>query len=150
MLFLAASCGTPVTQLVVLVGTDMAVPDEVAAIRVRTLRADTDVQEELSSRTISLTAESALPMALAVEPDDLMDIGRVIIEVEAQSPTGLRIVARRATTEFVEGDQLAVPLFLRATCRRVLCPSGSTCGEMGCTSQEVPVSSLEPYRGELD
>lgn len=150
MLF-AASCGTPVTQLVAVVDTDMMVPAEVATIRVRTLRADADVEEELSSRTITLGADTILPINVAVEPDDPMAIGRVVVEAEAQNAMGVRVVARRAATEFVEGDQLAVPLSLGASCRRVMCPMRSTCGEMGrCASEEVPVSTLVHFVGELE
>ena len=127
----------------------MSIPDDVASIRVRSLRADADVEEELSSTTLVLDGSSAVPIAIAVEPFDLMDIGRVIIEVEAQSAMGLRVVARRATTEFREGDQLALPMFLPMSCRRVMCPANNTCGEMGCTSQEVPVESLASFDGEL-
>ena len=128
----------------------MPVPAEVASIRVRTLRADADVEEELSSRTIALDADTVLPINVAVEPDDPLAIGRVVVEAEAQNAMGLRVVARRAATEFIEGDQLAVPLFLPGTCRRVGCPVGSTCGEMGCTSEEVPVTTLAHFAGTLE
>lgn len=147
---LCLSCGTPLTQLVALVTTDMSVPDEVASIRVRSLRADADVEEELSSVTVPLNGSTTLPLAVAVEPVDLMDIGRVVVEAEAQSAEGLRLVAQRATTEFREGEQLALPLSLRESCRRVMCPSGSTCGEMGCRSQEVAVESLVSFDGTPD
>lgn len=147
---LCLSCGTPLTQLVALVTTDMSVPDEVASIRVRSLRADADVEEELSSVTVPLNGSTTLPLAVAVEPVDLMDIGRVVVEAEAQSAEGLRLVAQRATTEFREGEQLALPLSLRESCRRVMCPSGNTCGEMGCRSQEVAVESLVSFDGTPD
>ena len=138
------------TQLVAVVDTDLGVPDQVARIRVRSLRADADVEEELSSVTVELTAGTSLPIAVAVEPFDAMDIGRVIIEAEAQSEAGLRLVAQRATTEFREGEQLAVPFLLRDSCRRVNCPANDTCGDMGCRSQEVPVGELRSFEGTLD
>ena len=128
----------------------MMVPGEVAAVRVRTLRADADVEEELSTRTIALSADTVLPINVAVEPDDPMAIGRVVVEAEAQNAMGLRVVARRAATEFIEGEQLALPMSLRGSCRRVGCPLGSTCGEMGCASEEVPVSGLVHFAGQLD
>lgn len=143
------SCGTPVTQLVAVIDSDMAVPDPVARIRVRSLRADADVEEELSSVIVELDGSTTLPIAVAVEPFDAMDIGRVIIEAEAQSAAGMRLVAQRATTEFREGDQLAVPFLLRDSCRRVTCPVGNTCGDMGCRSQEVPVGELTSFEGML-
>ncbi|MCB9594175.1 MAG: hypothetical protein H6719_15695 [Sandaracinaceae bacterium] len=144
---LILSCGTPLTQLVAVVSSDLT---GVTAIRVRSLRADADVEEELSSVVVRLEGGTALPVAVAVEPFDLMDIGRVIVEAEAQNAMGQRIVARRATTEFREGEQLALPLSLRESCRRVMCPSGNTCGEMGCATQEVPVSSLTSFEGVVD
>ncbi len=145
-----ASCGDPVTQLVAVVDSDMDAPDPVARVRVRSLRADADVEEELSSVTVELAGGVTLPVTVAVEPFDAMDVGRVIIEAEAQTDAGLRLVAQRWTTEFREGQQLAVPFLLRDGCRRVTCPSGNTCGEMGCRSQEVPVSSLATFEGTPD
>jgi len=139
-----------VTQLVAVVETDLSVPDQITALRVRTLRADADVEEELSSQTVMLGASSDFPVAVAVEPFDLMDIGRVVVEVEAQSATGLRVVAQRAATEFRSGQVLALPMSLSSGCRRVMCPTGSTCAEMGCRSQEVAVDSLVSFEGALD
>lgn len=147
--FGASACASPSTQLVVVVGTDLPVPDNVAAVRIRTLRADVDVQETLSSQLIMLTDTSTIPLAVAVEPIESMEVGRVIVEAEAQSAEGVLVVSRRATTEFVQGRQLELPLFLSSLCRRVPCPMNDTCSEIGCVSQEVPVDSLERFTGEL-
>lgn len=146
---LGAGCAPGPTRLVALVDTDLGVPDEIAALRVRSLRADADVEEEFSSVVLPLSEDTARPVAVAITPHDPMDIGRVMIEAEGQSAMGLRVVARRAVTEFRVGEQLAVPLFLHARCRRVICPMGQTCGEMGCESMEVAVEELAPYEGEL-
>lgn len=143
-------CGEPVTQLVAVIDTDLDTPDPVARLRVRSLRADADVEEELSSELIPIDGATTFPITVAVEPFDAMDVGRVIIEAEAQGQTGLRVVAQRATTEFRVGEQLAVPFDLLDGCRRVNCPPSDTCGPMGCRSQEVDAGSLSPFEGELD
>lgn len=149
LLCLFGGCGESPTQLVVVASTDLTVPDPVSTIRIRTLRADADVEEELTSQTISVTAADDFPVVVAVEPIDPMELGRVMVEVEAQNAMGVQVVARRATTEFVAGRQLELPIFLPMSCRRVSCPSMNTCTEMGCASQEVPASGLQPFSGTL-
>lgn len=144
------SCADAPTQLVAVIDTDLDTPDPVARFRVRSLRADADVEEELSSVLVTIDGATTFPIAVAVEPFDAMDVGRVILEVEAQGQTGLRVVAQRATTEFRVGEQLAVPFDLVDSCRRVNCPPGDTCGLMGCRSQEVEAASLSPFEGALD
>jgi len=147
---LLLSCGDSPTQLVAVIDTDLDTPDPVARFRVRSLRADADVEEELSSVLVPIDGATTFPIAVAVEPVDAMDVGRVIVEVEAQGQTGLRVVAQRVTTEFRVGEQLAVPFDLLDSCRRVSCPPNNTCGLMGCRSQEVDAGSLGAFEGEPD
>ncbi len=158
-LLAAAGCGDPVTQIVVVVDTDLMVPDEVDTIRIATYRASADVVEQFDFAIYPIDA-SALPLTVGVLlPPQLQDENGdplpadeldVAIEVTATGASDRNRVSTRVNTTFVDGLSLEVPIFVGQNCRRVTCPLGQSCGMNGC----VPIAELTPpqmvYGGDLE
>jgi len=150
LLALAAGCESPATQLVVLVDTDFAVPDEVAGLQVTVQDAE---GSEVSSAELAISdalsdseAVFSLPLSFAVVPVDDDASRRVRVQVDGLDRDGAWVASRSVRTGFIEDETLLLPIFLLRSCESVMCPEGTTCGADGCESEEVDPEDLEDVR----
>lgn len=143
-----AGCSDPVTQLVVVVDTDMMVPEQIDSIRINTMRASSDVVERFDFQIYDVDA-SSMPLTVGVlvpealqneEGGPLEDPQPIAIEVDATGGSDRDRVVTRVEAEFVEGLSLELPIFVGSVCRRTMCPMGWSCGQDGC----VPIAELTP------
>jgi|GEM_PF-2424715 len=146
--FLASllGCTQSVTQLIVVVDTDYAIPaglDELS-VAVRT------PEGTRSTETEPLDGSESLPFTLAVVPESLDRLGP--LEVEAiGSLDGTELVRRRARVTLVRGETLTLLLHLLRACEDVSCPEGESCGPEGCGPIDAPVypwGGVPPRLGE--
>ncbi len=146
LLLLLVGCTEPVTQLVVGIDTDYAVPAELARLEVYTLKAvDGDAVESMH-KTFELTPER-LPLTLGVVPKPGEEGFEVTVIVEGYGKAGdskPRVVSL-AKTGFVEKKTLYLPIFLGQSCDRVECGTGETCSGGSCTDDGRPPNDLESY-----
>ncbi|MGE0791656.1 MAG: hypothetical protein AB7S26_38630 [Sandaracinaceae bacterium] len=149
-------CGpAPVTELVVVVTTDLGVPDQIDQIRIDTLRADSDVVDRFDFGIYAVDA-SSMPLTIGVlVPDALLgpmgelspdEPTRVAIQVDATGPMDRDRVTTTVEAEFRAGQSLEVPIFVAERCRRVMCPRSWSCGGDGC----VPIADLTPPEMQWD
>ncbi|HJL20407.1 MAG TPA: hypothetical protein RMH99_32370 [Sandaracinaceae bacterium LLY-WYZ-13_1] len=138
-LALAASCGTPLTEVLLVVDTDLAVPDELDEVRIDLIGPDASLKRSEGR----LMEASELPKTLAIVHRG-GPLGPVRVTV-----TGLRngrnVVQRRASFFFVEGEVRILRLDLLDACTGLACRSDETCGPNGCRPIDVEEGELRPY-----
>jgi len=145
-------CGdsSPQTGIVVEITSDLAVPDELPAVRVMIMN---ETGATLYDQPFNLGATgltNRLPLRVGVQPQGSANAPIRILAVGHRSAQV--IVSRSATVQFVSGRVLLLRLPLLATCQNVSCPNPTdTCRENGtCGSDVVDPTSLPDYHPGSD
>ncbi|UJR79655.1 Hypothetical protein I5071_16930 [Sandaracinus amylolyticus] len=137
-----ASCAapTPVTELMIVVDTDLRVPEELETIRIE-MR---DGQGTMREASADVAGGAPLPVTLGVV--SRTTLGPIDVDV-----IGLRgsaeVVRRSARVEFVQDRTRALRLDLLASCRAVTCEDGQTCAASGCRPVDVGPGELLDWDG---
>lgn len=140
----ASGCGD-VTELVVVVDTDMNVPAELDAVEIR-VTGPSGMQVNAAGST-GADGALVLPTVLGLTPGGSV-LEPVLIEARG-SVRGTLLLERRVRTGFVEGEIRMVRLDLLRACSTVSCGSDEqTCTEGGCRPIDVPGASLPTWRGQ--
>lgn len=151
---LLSGCTVEPTQLVVAVHTDMDIPGQLDAFSVSV---DEPADHPLSITgggrarygvPLTLAAPTDLPATFGVSPRD-GDASRSVTVRATAYASGAPLFETRATTSFVDGEQLRLDLFLAARCVTETCPAGFTCGRLGCADPNVPASTLPDWTGRV-
>jgi len=146
LLCLAASCSDDVTELVVVVASDLAVPAEIDAITVKIEAPSGAIRQ--TSVPLFGSGSITLPATLALYPTTNV-LGPVRIEGVA-TVGGSEVVTRTIRTSFVPGQRRMVVLWLSRGCVGVTCSGADeTCVGGGCEPIDVPSESLPPWTGVL-
>lgn len=138
-----ASCRSEPTQLVVLVDSDLNVPDPLMTVRARVLD-DRGTERFLLDVPLSGSSAATLPLSFGVLPAGGDPSRRLTIEVSALDAASSVLVKRTARTELIEGRTVLLGMFLAADCRGVVCADGQTCTENGCESDLIDPTTLAP------
>ncbi|HEY8428488.1 MAG TPA: hypothetical protein VIL20_08950 [Sandaracinaceae bacterium] len=133
------------TQLIVVVDSDLVVPDELEEIRV-TVVGPSGMSAE-AAQALGQEGGPALPLTLGVRPAGEA-LGPIEVTVEGRLG-GEAVVSRVATTSLVRGEVRMLYMFLSRDCRGIECGHGRTCTESGCTSTAIDPEDLPPWTGEL-
>ncbi len=156
-----AGCAPHAGRILVVVTTDIAVPDPLGEIDVRVAR--TDVSRSVG-QTFSLRSADDVPLSFAVAPRDApsdVDItvdayrrGASICLAPGEPPDCTPpLVSRRAITGFVPGSTRVLEIFLGAACGGVVCAPSETCtaGVCGRVLRVDPADlpQIEAPGGEL-
>jgi len=148
---LALGCTRDATQLVVVVGSDLPA-DAIRTVRIRVWPIDeanptVDGREPTAEHRFEIAPSPdgvrvTLPFSLGVlPPRDESD--RIEMHTDALDADEQVTVTRTTRVGFVEEQSLRLPVFLSSLCRDVMCPSGQTCIEGTCQSNEVDAADLE-------
>ena len=132
-----ASCESTQTSVIVVIETDMNVPEELGRIRARvgaTRVFDFVLDDDLMLRP---------PFSFAIVPEGDDPTRPLSIILEAFDPQRTRLFDLTTETGFREGSHLRLPLFLAGECRQSSCPARQTCTLGGCRPIEIAASSLE-------
>lgn len=146
---LVASCGSEeLTQLMVVIDTDLQVPGELDEIAIEILGPAGDRK----NAEAPVVADD-LPMRLAVVHRG-GPLGPVTVKVEGLGvlPDGRRgaLIQRRAVVDFVEGEVRVLRMDLLRECRGMVCGSDETCAEGGeCRPRQVGEDELAPWEGPV-
>ncbi|NOY92171.1 MAG: hypothetical protein GXP55_13315, partial [Deltaproteobacteria bacterium] len=139
-LLLVACAGDP-TQLVVVVDSDMTVPEELDAVSLEVTAPDGVVQ----SAHAALGVGEDLPRTLV-----LLHGGGALGPVRVYARglrAGVSVVERRASVAFVPGQTLMLRIELLRECVGRVCAAGRTCAAGGCRPEAVDPSELRPWSG---
>ena len=136
---LLLGCSGELTEILVVVDSDLAVA-ELDAIEVRVTGSQT------MSASGSLTG-APLPRTVGV-----VHSGGALGPIEVRvvgSLGGSPVVEAVASTSFLRGRTLVLPVFLGRNCRMVTCGDGQTCVNGTCASAAVDPSSLVEWSGTV-
>ncbi|MGE0790451.1 MAG: hypothetical protein AB7S26_32540 [Sandaracinaceae bacterium] len=136
---LALGCSGELTQLIVVVDTDLAIPSQLDRVGI-TVSAGAD---RMASQEQALTSAANLPLTLAVVPEDDL-LGPIDIVAEG-TLDGAEVVARHARVTLVRGETRLLRLDLVASCAGIDCPTNQTCTPDGCRS--IDVDDLPEWTG---
>lgn len=134
------------TQLVVVVGTDVATPSLMQEIEVVVNDKD---GEEVGSELFDLAAES-VPLSFGLEPRGDLKDEEVNIRVEGRDIARTLVIERRVITGFVPFERRLLQIFLASSCSTVSCPDDQTCEGTSCVSARVDVLNLPFFDPDLD
>ncbi|MDQ3034518.1 MAG: hypothetical protein M3Y87_19065 [Myxococcota bacterium] len=141
----ALGCGSsePLTELLVVVDSDLAVPAGLDAVRV-------EVSGAMSaSASGSLTGAAGTPLPRTVGLVH-RGVGLGPIEVNVIGTSGgAEVIRARAITSFIRGRTLVLPIMLARTCAGVTCGAGQTCSGGDCVSASVDPNTLEEWSGDV-
>jgi hypothetical protein len=112
LLATAVGCTKDATQLIVVVDSDLLVPEELEAVRAAV--ADAPGAPPRDTQDFPLFADP-LPFSFGVVPNEDGD-AEVLIALAAIGPRGSMLFEERAVTEFVEEKTLRLRMDLRASC----------------------------------
>ena len=137
----ACSSKTPVTELLVVVDSDLSVPAELDEVRVDLVGPGGEVRRSEGA----LASDAELPRTLALVHRG-GPLGPVRITVTGRH-AGSDLVQRRATATFISGETRVLRLHLLRECLNMRCSSTETCASGGCRAIDVAPSELEPWTG---
>jgi hypothetical protein len=139
---LAACAPRPRTELLVVVDSDLEVPDPLSRLTLsvrfgaRELGPFTEVVDP------SRREARALPISLAIT-DRTVGAGTLAITATASNRDG-DVVAQTAEVAFVPGEGRALCLRLDLDCVGIVCPDAETCARGECVPEAVPADALLP------
>ncbi|HOD24302.1 MAG TPA: hypothetical protein PKK83_18525 [Polyangiaceae bacterium] len=141
------SCSAdPLTELVVVINSDMETPDEFDGFRV----AVTDHEGALSTERYYFVGKEpgkvVLPADFGLVPKGGDASRKVAVEVWA-TLAGADLFSNRALTGFVKGKVLRLDMFLASRCltEAKACKPNETCRVEGCVPEEIDPGSLPEY-----
>ena len=139
-LALVTACGTDPTQIMVVVRSDLAIPNELDEVRINVFglgdqpTVDADLRAGSLPRTLALVRTGG-------------PLGPIVVEARGYL-AGALVVTRRAEVAFVEEDARMLELWLLGDCAGIECGDDTlTCTESGCAS--IRVGPLPPWTGDL-
>lgn len=131
-----------VTEVVLVVDSDLATPDELDAIQVTV----TDpLGNTMNSRADLGVGEARLPRALGIL-NDTQRLGPFTVDVRGVKNSAI-IVRRRAVFSFVRDRIRRLRVSLSAACQGVVCPVDQTCLDTGACGDTA--ASLDDWTGSV-
>jgi hypothetical protein len=133
----------PLTQLVVVADSDLAIPAQLDAVEIE-ITPPTGLPV---TRSGTLGSATELPATLGIVHRG-GPLGPVAIAVRGEF-RGLEVVTRLAEVEMVAGRTLVVELSLEAACVAVPCPDGQTCARGACRDVRLRPEELPEFDGSV-
>ncbi len=140
---LLVSCGNDLTEILVVVDSDLAVPMGLDAVRVDV----SGVEAMSASGTLTGADAEPLPRTVGIVHSG-GSLGPLTVTVVG-SAMGTEVVSARAVTSFVRGRTLVLPIFLSRRCVGVSCGNGETCARGSCGSADVDPVTLAEWSGTV-
>lgn len=145
----SASCEKPITQLILVVDTDLRVPDAIDSVHIRVI----DPTGVPTNQTVALAGDGSvsLPLSLGLVSDSDR-LGPVSITVDGQLTTGadpVTVVTRSVRTTFVQDQTRVVLVRLLESCIGVSCMTEQTCNDGTCRPEFVGTSELAAWTGRI-
>lgn len=142
MLVALSACAStePLTQLVVVVDTDLTIPEQLERVRI-VVR---DGQGTMREASAELASGAPRPVTLGLV--SRTTLGPLDVEALGER-MGSVVVRRRARVSFVAGRTLALRMDLLASCVAAACEDEQTCAEEGCRPIDVGPDELTAWEG---
>ena len=136
----------PLTEIIVVVDSDLEVPTEIDSVRIEVRGAGMD-----RGSTGSLSGQNALPLPRTL---DLIHGSGPLGPIDVRA-VGLRaggeVLERQARVSFIAGATVMLRLNLLSQCVRATCEPGQTCGDgsMRCRPVEIGPEELPVWNGVI-
>ena len=149
-LILSTGCGEPLTQLVVVIDSDLEPQQDLAQIE--TVVSSREFSPPWTN-TFVINSSSDIPFSFGIGASGGPN-NEVTIDIAVLDANSKIVVTRRAVVELAEDKSLVLPLVLNASCKNVNCPVMQTCVDTGsgggCSTSNINESSLEESLMEGD
>lgn len=139
---LLAGCND-LTQILVVIQSDLEVPSELDAVRVEVTGGET------TTASGTLTGSRAVPLPRTVTVVRSGGSAGPLVIRAVGSVRGRDVVERTARTAFADGESRVLVLPLARACLERDCVAGQTCVGGSCGSDEVRIDELLPYEGRV-
>lgn len=133
------------TEIVLVVDTDMEIPADVAQFVV-TVEGATEMHMPLP---VDLMVPGNLPATLGLLPATNGSDAPLSVTVEAYSQEGPRVLMQTAQTRFVPNERRMLRMVLSVSCLPVTCDADQTCQNGACVSIDQPAGSLSAWTGTV-
>lgn len=144
-LLLLGGCATELTEIVVVVESDLMVPAQLDEIIVT---AEGPARTPKISRASLVGADAAsFPVTVGLRPAAGGAIGVTINVVGRRG--GSDQVEAQVRTNFIEGRRLLVRILLLASCVGVVCDEDQTCRAGSCVDARIDPMTLPPFIGPI-
>lgn len=145
-----AGCSPAVTEIAVVVDTDLAIPDEVQEI---TLRVDSVDGLNATARATLDPENPELPIHIRVTTSDNDRNAPIVLTATAlrhvtEDLDDIQVTAS-IHTHFVDGKALLLRVLLTRACLDTVCDAGETCEEGVCVNGTVDPEGLPLFTGTL-
>ncbi|MCA9666643.1 MAG: hypothetical protein KC503_13685 [Myxococcales bacterium] len=145
----ATACsGDAVTQIVVSVGTDMIIPDELDVLQFQAgydqVNDAVEIEWELDRNKVGYIE---LPATIGLLPGPKNGKRPVLLTARAVREQN-QVVVRQARLPFAEGRILLLKLNLLRRCIGVTCSEDESCGELGCEKIDKNPDLLPSYSAD--
>jgi len=134
-----AGCASPITQVVLEVGSDFEAPSELTSIEIEVTSPDDVAQNSMADLGGD---EPPLPRTLSLVHEQ-GPLGPYVIRVTGFR-RGMERVRREAELTFVRDESRRLSLDLEAACETVTCDAGETCAGGDCRDRAVTPDELQP------
>ena len=135
---ISAGCEDKITQLVVVVDTDLNVPNDIDLFEI-------DVEDFGNTPLAGADLSQQAPPRFLGLVHDRGPLGPITIIATAKREDQEVLVQRLARLFFVKDQTKALNLDLLESCVGVECPAEQTCGEFGCRSIDIAASELSDW-----
>jgi hypothetical protein len=135
----AMGCQAGRTQVLLVIDTDLEVPDELDEVRVDLIGPSGETRRSEGS----ITGPQDLPRTLGIV--DETHTARMVRVTITGLRGGANVIQRRGVFTFVPGETRMLRMDLLRGCVGVSCPSDQTCGDNGCRSSIIGQEELAPY-----
>lgn len=137
------ACSSARTEVLIVVDTDLGVPDEIDQIRVDLIGPNGETRRSEGA----LRDVEDLPRTLGVV--DTTHTARTVRATVTGLRGGANVIQRRAVFQLVPRETRILRLDLLRSCVGVSCAAEETCAENGCRPIEITPQELVPYDPEL-
>lgn len=134
---------TDLTEILVVVRSDLAVPSEIDGLRVEV----TGSERMSATGTFEGPGARGFPRTVGVVRSGGSN-GPITIRAVGLLD-GAEVVERSAVTSFLDGQTRVLTLQLNRACISQTCPGGQTCAAGDCISEQVDPNDLPTYDGTL-
>ena len=147
LLALGAACAGSRTEILLVVSSDLEVPDQIDRLQVRAYGVDFNRRFEQTYDLSKTPGELSWSLGLLPPSEGGNRLYVELVAFKGDEP----VVSRSANTRFVDGQIRVLHLDLQASCegRRITCPiAGSTCVAGTCLSDFIDPATLPPFTGK--
>ena len=137
---LATACSSSATQLVVVIESDLSVPDELTQVNVLVQSSE---YQPLWKQEFDVATADDVPFSFGIEASS-GDANELTIDLYAIDAAGKTSTTRRAVVSLIENKSLILNLSLAQNCKNVNCQEPQTCISAvgGCDSWQIDASAL--------